>query len=86
MRSAAKTMIELLGGANGKTGGFFIVKRTAGRVIRTRFFQWHAFINHIDNVNAIEYVLNKTFRNQNVFCAIDVITAKIGKSIILEGS
>lgn len=54
MRAAAKTMIKLLGGADGKTGGFFVMERTAGRVVSARFFQWHAFVNDIDDVNTIE--------------------------------
>ena len=54
MCAAAKTMIKLFGRAYSKTGGFFIMKRTAGGVIRTRFFKRHAFIDHINNVNAIE--------------------------------
>ena len=33
------------------------------RIIRTSFFERHAFINHIDNINAINEFLNKTFWN-----------------------
>jgi len=53
MRAAAKAMIELLGRTYGKTRGFFIMKRAAGRIIGTGFFERYAFINHIDNINAI---------------------------------
>lgn len=41
------------------------MKRATGRIIRTRLFKRHAFINHIDNINAIEEFLDKTFRYQN---------------------
>lgn len=54
MRAAAKTMIKLLGGADSKTGRFFIMERATSRVIRTRFFQRDGFINHINHVYAIE--------------------------------
>ena len=54
MCAAAKTMIKLFGRAYSKTGGFFIMERAAGRVIRTCFFERHTFINHINDVNAIE--------------------------------
>ncbi len=54
MCAAAKAMIELLSRADGKTGRFFIMERTTGGVIGARFFQRHAFVDHIDDVNAIE--------------------------------
>ncbi len=54
MCAATKTMVKLLGGADGKAGGFFIMKRTAGRIIGAGFFKRHAFINDVDNVNAVE--------------------------------
>ena len=54
MCAAAETMIELFGRAHGKTWGFFIMERAAGRVIRTCFFERHAFINHINDVDTVE--------------------------------
>jgi hypothetical protein len=77
MRTTTKTMIKLLGRANRKAGRFLIVERAAGRVIRTRFFKWHAFINHINNVNAIKQILNKTIWNQNTSTLFIVIIAGI---------
>ena len=77
MRTAAKTMIELLGRAYCKTGGFFIMERTAGRIIRTRFFKRHAFIDYINDVNAIKQILNKAIRNQNASAPVIVIATRI---------
>lgn len=54
MRTTPKTMIKLLGGAYGKTWGFFIMEWTAGGVIGTSFFKRHTFINHINDIDAIK--------------------------------
>ena len=65
MCAAAKAMVKLLGGADGKTRGFFVMERTAGWKIRTSFFKWYAFVNHVHNVNAIKKLLYETFWYQN---------------------
>jgi hypothetical protein len=65
MRSAAKAMIKLLGRADGKARGFFIMERAAGRIIGAGFFKRHTSIHHIDNINAVQEFLNKAFWDQN---------------------
>ena len=70
MRAAAKTMVKLLSGAYGKTGGFFIMKRATGRIISASFFKRNRFVYHIDNIDAIEQILNEAFWNQNTALCI----------------
>lgn len=65
MRAATKTVVELFGGADGKTGGFFIVKWAAGRIIGARFFKRNAFIYHVHNIDAVQKLLNKLLWNHN---------------------
>jgi lipoprotein NlpI len=65
MRAAAKAMVKLFGGAHGKAWGFFVVEWTAGRIIGAGFFKRHAFVHDVNNVNAIEKLLNETFWYQN---------------------
>lgn len=66
MRTAAKTMIKLLSGANSKAWRFFVMKRATGRVVGARFFKRDTFVYHIDDINAIQQFLYKTFRNQDL--------------------
>lgn len=66
MRTTTKAMVKLLGGTNSKARGFFVMERATGGIIRTRFLEWHAFVDDIDDVHAIEQFLDKTFRNQDV--------------------
>jgi hypothetical protein len=40
------------------------VKRAAGDVVGTGAFERHIALDHIDNVNAVEQVLNKGLRYQ----------------------
>ena len=65
MRTAAKTMVELLGGTYRKARGFFIMKWAAGRIVRPCFFKRYSFIHDIDDVDAIEQLLDEAFWNQN---------------------
>ena len=53
-----------LGLADGKGGGFFVVKRTAGDKICPGFFQRDIALNHVHDVEAVKQILNKTFWNQ----------------------
>src|SRR3990167_935221 len=64
MCAATKAMVELLGLADGKGGGFFVVKRTAGDKICPGFFQRDIALNHVHDVEAVKQILNKTFWNQ----------------------
>ena len=59
MHTASKAMIELLGLANRKRRGFFVVKGTAGGIIRTGFFERHVPLDDIYDVETIEQILNK---------------------------
>jgi hypothetical protein len=63
MCATTKAMIKLLGRTHRKRGRFFVVEGTTGGVIRTRFFQWHTFINHIDDINAVNKLLYKGIWN-----------------------
>jgi hypothetical protein len=63
MRTATKAMIKLLALANRKRGGFFVVKRATGGIIRARLFQGHIALDNIDNVEAVEQILDKAFWN-----------------------
>jgi len=65
MRTTSKTMIKLLGGADGKAGRFFVMKRATGGIVSARFFERYAFIDDINDINAIEQLLNKAFRDQS---------------------
>lgn len=66
MRTTTKAMVELLGGANSKARGFFVMERATGGIIRTRFLEWYTFIDDINDINAIQQFLYKTFRNQDL--------------------
>ena len=63
MSATTKAMIELLGLANCKRRGFFVVERTAGNIIGACLFQWDVSFNHIHDVEAVEQILNETFWN-----------------------
>ena len=65
MRAATKTVVELFGGTDGKTRGFFIVKRAAGRIIGARFFKRDAFIYHVHNIDAVQKLLDELLWNHN---------------------
>ena len=70
MGSATKTVIKLLGLANRKRGRFFAVKRTAGGVICASLFKGDVTLNHIDDIETIEQILNKTFWNHSVLATV----------------
>lgn len=76
MRAATKTMIKLFGRAYCETGGFFIMERAAGRIIGTGLFERHTFINHINNINAVQEFLNKAFRDQ-IYLLLPKVTTLI---------
>ena len=62
--AAAEAVIELLGLADRERRRFFGMKRTAGDVIRAGALELHIALDHIDDVNAVEQVLNEGLRNQ----------------------
>jgi ArsR family metal-binding transcriptional regulator len=63
MHTATKAMIKLLGLANRKRRGFFVVKGTAGRIICTGFFERHISLDDIHDVETIKQILNKALRD-----------------------
>ena len=72
MRAAAKTMVKLLGGANGKARQFFIMKRATRRIIGTCFFKRHTFVDNINNINTVKQILNEAIWNQNGFFTLQL--------------
>ena len=46
-RATAKAMVKLLSRDHIERGGFFIMKRTAGQIIETSFFQRDIGINEV---------------------------------------
>ena len=70
MRAATEAVIKLLGLADRKRRGFFGVKRAAGSIIRARAFQLHMAVNHIDNIDAIEQILDERLRNHGEYASI----------------
>ena len=56
-------MIKLLAWANGKRGGFFVVKRAAGLVLVTGFFERDAVVDYIDNIDPRDQVVDESLRN-----------------------
>ncbi|MNR03022.1 hypothetical protein D3C85_1189000 [compost metagenome] len=63
-RAAAKAVVELLVGAHAERRGLFLVERAAGGVVLACFFQLYARAHHIDDVGAVEEVVDKTLGNQ----------------------
>ena len=64
MRAEAEAMVELFALTDRKGRRFFVMEGTAGGVVGTRFFEWHVTLHHIDDIEAIEQILNETFWNQ----------------------
>ena len=60
MRATTKTMIKLLGRANGKTWGFLIMEGAQTHVVCATFFELNVLTHHVNNINAGQQVLNKT--------------------------
>lgn len=59
MGAAAKTVIELLGGAHCEGRGFFTMKWTAGGIVRACFPERYVTLYHINNIYAAEQILNE---------------------------
>ncbi len=62
--AATKAVIELLVGAHGEGRGLFLVERAAGRIILAGFFQLDTGADHVDDVEAVDEVVNETLGNQ----------------------
>ncbi len=61
--AAAKAIVELLVRADTEGGGFLFVKRAAGGVILAGFFHLQARAHHIDDVGAVQKVVNEALGN-----------------------
>jgi hypothetical protein len=68
MRAAAKAVIKLLGRANGKAGRFLVMERAQAAEIRAALFELHIATHHIDDVDTIQQILNKTLRDHAAGC------------------
>ncbi len=62
--AAAETVIELLVGADGEGGGLFLVERAAGGVVLAGLFHLDARSHHVDDVGAVQKVVNEALGNQ----------------------
>jgi len=62
--AAAEAVIELLVGADAERRGFLFVERAAGGVVLAGLFQLHARADHVDDVGAVQEVVNKALGNQ----------------------
>ena len=59
MRTATEAVIKLLGRTDGKTGGFFVMEGTQSHEVRAAFFQLHVTPHHVDDIDAVEEILDK---------------------------
>ncbi len=64
--SAAKAVIELLGGAYRKRRAFLGVKGAKPRVIGTRAFELNVLTHHFNDINAPEQIINKLLGNHGL--------------------
>jgi hypothetical protein len=63
VRTATKTMVELLHLTDGERRGIFIVERTAGLVLPAGLFEWHARVDDLDDVGAGQQFIDKCLGN-----------------------
>ena len=59
MRAAAEAVIELLGRLTVNDGRFFVVERAAGDEVGAGLLERHVALDHVDDVDAIEQILNE---------------------------
>ena len=62
--AAAEAVVELLVRADGERGGLFLVERAAGAVVLAGLLQLDARAHHIDDVGAVEQVIDEGLRDQ----------------------
>ncbi|MNZ64312.1 hypothetical protein D3C78_824800 [compost metagenome] len=62
--TAAEAVVELLVGADREGRGLFLVERAAGGVVLAGFFQLDARTHHVDDVEAVDKVVDETLGNQ----------------------
>ena len=63
MRTTTEAVIELLGRADGEAGGFFVMKGAQAAEIGAAFPELHVATDHVDDINAIEQILNEALRD-----------------------
>ncbi len=63
MRTTAKAVVKLLGGTDGKAGGFLVMEWAQTHVIRATFFELNVATYHVDNVNAGDQIGDKRLGN-----------------------
>ncbi len=61
--ATAEAMIELFTGADGKRGGFFVVKRAARLIFATCSAQGNALVDNINHIDPSQQVVNKLWRD-----------------------
>ena len=57
--TAAKAVVKLPLGVYRERGCFFVMERAAGAVVFARFFEFYAPINDLDDIKAIQKVIEK---------------------------
>ena len=62
--AATEAVIELLVRADAERWGFLFMERAAGSVVLAGLFQLHARADHVDDVGAVQEVVNKALGNQ----------------------
>ncbi|MNP09559.1 hypothetical protein D3C76_1016710 [compost metagenome] len=62
--AAAEAVVELLVGADAERRRFLFMERAAGRVVLARFLHLQARADHVDDVGAVQEVVNKALGNQ----------------------
>src|SRR5690606_399437 len=62
--AAAEAVVELLVGADAERRGLFLVERAAGRVVLAGLFQLDTRTHHLDDVGAVEQIVNEGLRYQ----------------------
>lgn len=63
-RATAEAVVELLVRADAEGGGLFLVERAAGGVVLAGLFHLQARADNIDDVGAVQKVVNKALGNQ----------------------
>ena len=56
MRAAAEAVIKLLGGTDGKTGGFFVMEWAQAHEIGAALLELHITSDNVDNIDAVEQI------------------------------
>lgn len=62
--AAAEAVVELLVRADGERGSLFLVERAAGAVVLAGFLQLDARTHHLDDVGAVQQVIDEALRYQ----------------------